>query len=131
VLYDVPGATVPAEDTPAPVRLLPMWDSILLAYSDRSRVIPADDRKQITRMNGDVLPTVLVDGQVAGVWRSVEGGVEITAFRPLPKAIWTELTAEAAALRNFLADRDPACYSRYNHWWDKNTWAADKVRLLS
>jgi len=48
-----------------------MWDSILLAYSVRSRVIPPGYRKLVTRSNGDVLPTLLVDGYVAGVWRPV------------------------------------------------------------
>lgn len=131
VLYDVPGAAVPDGDTPAPTRLLPMWDSILLAYADRTRVIPAEHRKQVTRMNGDVLPTVLVDGYVAGVWRATEAGIEITAFHPLPKSVWAELESEAETLGKFLAGRDPAVYSRYHHWWDKNTWTADKVRLLN
>lgn len=39
-LYDLPGALRPPADTPAPPRLMAMWDSILLAYADRSRVIP-------------------------------------------------------------------------------------------
>jgi Winged helix DNA-binding domain len=39
----------------------------LLAYADRSRVIPPAYRRLITRQNGDVLPTLLVDGYVAGV----------------------------------------------------------------
>lgn len=39
-LFDTPGASRPDEDTPAPPRLMAMWDSVLLAYSDRSRVIP-------------------------------------------------------------------------------------------
>jgi winged helix DNA-binding protein len=68
-LFDVPGAQRPAEDTPAPPKLLPMWDSVLLAHADRSRVIPSDYRRLVTRQNGDVLPTLLVDGYVAGVWR--------------------------------------------------------------
>jgi hypothetical protein len=58
-LFDIPGALRPDEDTPAPPRLMAMWDSILLAYSVRSRVIPPDYRKLVTRMNGDVLPTLL------------------------------------------------------------------------
>ena len=61
-----------------------MWDSILLAYADRSRIIPADYRSIIIRRNGDVLPTLLVDGYVAGVWRALEDGIEVTAFRKLP-----------------------------------------------
>lgn len=79
-LFDIPGALRPDEDAPAPPRLMAMWDNILLAYSDRSRVIPLDYRKLVTRLNGDVLPTLLVDGYVAGVWRSVEEGIEATAF---------------------------------------------------
>jgi Winged helix DNA-binding domain len=127
-LFDLPGAPLPAEDTPAPPRLLPMWDSVLLAYADRSRVIPPDYRRLVTRTNGDVLPTLLVDGYVAGVWRPVEGGIEATAFHRLPKAAWTGLAAEAGALSAFLADRDPAVYRRYAHWWAKLPSA--QVRVL-
>ena len=116
-LFDIPGAPLPAEDTPAPPRLLPMWDSILLAYSDRSRVIPADYRRLVSRQNGDVLPTLLVDGYVAGVWRPVEGGIEATAFHALSDEAWTGLAAEAGALMAFLADREPIVYRRYAHWW--------------
>ena len=116
-LFDLAGAPLAAEDTPAPPRLLPMWDSVLLAYADRARVIPPDYRRLVTRNNGDVLPTLLVDGYVAGVWRPVEGGIEATAFHPLPKKAWSGLAAEAAALVGFLADRDPAVYRRYGHWW--------------
>ena len=39
-LYDLPGAPRPGEDVVAPPRLLPMWDNTLLAYADRSRIIP-------------------------------------------------------------------------------------------
>jgi Winged helix DNA-binding domain len=127
-LFDLPGAPRPAEDSPAPPRLLPMWDSILLAYADRGRVIPPDYRRLVTRNNGDVLPTLLVDGYVAGVWRPVEGGIEATAFHRLPDEAWTGLAAEAAALVAFLADRDPAVYRRYAHWWAKLP--AVEVRLL-
>ncbi|WP_326694972.1 winged helix DNA-binding domain-containing protein [Streptomyces sp. NBC_01766] len=129
VLYDVPGAPRPAEDTPAPPRLMAMWDSILLAYADRSRVIPPEYRKQVTRINGDVLPTLLVDGYVAGVWRPVEGGIEASAFLPLPEEVWQGLAAEAESLTGLLADRDPRAYGRYDHWWRKGMPAAE-TRLL-
>ncbi len=94
-LFDVPGGQLPAEDTPAPPRLLPMWDSVLLAYADRSRVIPPDYRRLFIHQNGDVLPTLLVDGYVAGVWRPAEGGIEATAFHKLSKEAWRGLATEA------------------------------------
>jgi Winged helix DNA-binding domain len=119
VPYDVPGAARPAGDTPAPPRLMAMWDSIMLAYADRSRVIPAGYQRLVTRTNGDVLPTVLVDGYVAGVWRAVPEGIEATAFHPLPGSAWEGLAAEARALTPFLADREPEVYRRYHHWWGK------------
>ncbi|MFG2303625.1 winged helix DNA-binding domain-containing protein [Actinacidiphila glaucinigra] len=118
-LYDLVDATVPDEDTPSPPRLLPMWDSILFAHTGAGRVVPDEYRPVVVRRNGDTLPCLLVDGLVAGVWRAVDGGVELTAFRKLGKAAWDGLAEEAAGLRALLADRDPAVYRRYGHWWDK------------
>lgn len=128
-LFDVSGATLPAADTPAPPRLLPMWDAVLLGYADRGRVLPPEFRAAVLRRNGDVLPTLLVDGHVAGVWRPVAGGVEATAFRPLDERAWDGLAAEAAALTALLAGRDPDVYARYGHWWGKGL-PADSVRVL-
>jgi len=116
-LLDVPDAQIADEDTPAPPRLLPMWDSTLLAYKDRSRVIPEEYRKTIIRRNGDVLPTILVGGHVAGVWRPIDDGIEVTAFRKLPNEAWDGLADESAGLIALLADREPMIYSRYRNWW--------------
>lgn len=116
-LFDVPDTPLPAEDTPAPPRLMAMWDSSLLAYADRGRVMPAAYRQLVTRRNGDVLPTLLVDGHVCGVWRPAEGGIEALPFHPLPDEAWDGLAAEARGLWALLADRDPTVYSRYAHWW--------------
>ena len=127
-LYDIPGAPRPTEDTPAPPRLMAMWDSILLAHVDRSRVIPPDYRTLVTRSNGDVLPTLLVDGYVAGMWRPVAGGIEATAFHHLPDDAWEGLAAEARSLVAFLADREPKVYRRYDHWW--RTLPSAEARLL-
>lgn len=129
LLLDVPGAPILDEDTPAPPRLLPMWDSVLLAYSDRNRVIPEDYRRVVIRRNGDVLPTMLVDGYVAGVWRPVDGTIEGLAFHPLPKAVWDGLAAEAESLLEMLAERDSAVYRRYARWWSDLT--ADETRTLA
>jgi hypothetical protein len=127
-LLDLPDAPLADEDAPAPPRLLGMWDNVLLGWVDRGRVIPPEYRKLVMRSNGDVLPTLLVDGYVAGVWRPVDGGIEATAFDPLPPEAWEGLAAEAAALVPFLGDRDPAVYRRYAHWW--KTLPAAEVRVL-
>jgi hypothetical protein len=128
-LFDIPDGLLPAADTPAPPRLMAMWDNTLLSYVDRSRVIPPDYRKIVIRINGDVLPTLLVDGYVAGVWRAVEGGIEATAFHPLPAGTWDALSTEARSLTALVANRQPDVYRRYNHWWAKDI--DGEVRLLS
>ncbi|MFF0056890.1 winged helix DNA-binding domain-containing protein [Streptomyces microflavus] len=127
-LFDLPGAPRPDGAEPAPPRLMAMWDSVLLAYADRGRVLPEAYRKVVIRANGDVLPTLLVDGYVAGVWRPAAGGIEATAFHPLPDAVWEQLAVEARSLVGFLADREPEVYRRYAHWWSRLPDAT--VRLL-
>jgi hypothetical protein len=127
-LLDVPDAPLPDEDTPAPPRLLPMWESSLLAYRDRNRMLDADYRKHVARSNGDVLPSLLVDGHVAGVWRPREDGIEATAFRKLSDDEWAGLDEEARSLRTMLAGREPLVYGRYARWW--SDLPAAEVRLL-
>jgi hypothetical protein len=129
VMYDVPGSAITDPDAPATPRLLPMWDSTLLAHFDRSRVISDEYRSIVIRRNGDVLATILVDGWVAGVWRTVPAGIEITAFRSLDEGAWDGLEAEARGLLDFLSSRDPTPYKRFNNWW-KDLPAAE-VRVVS
>lgn len=127
-VFDVPDGLIPDGDTPAPPRLMAMWDSVLLAYVDRGRVIPPDYKPHVIRRNGDVLPTLLVDGYVAGVWRPVADGIEATAFHALDTATWKALASEAKAMLALLAGRQPAVYSRYGRWWE--SLPAGDVRIL-
>ena len=48
------------------MRLLPRWDNLLLAFADRTRVLPEEHRKTVIGKNGDVRQTFLVDGVVCG-----------------------------------------------------------------
>ena len=65
------GVSLPEADTPAPARLLPQYDNLLLSHKDRSRFIPAG----FERMNAfwmeqrGFVGSVLVDGMIAGLWR--------------------------------------------------------------
>jgi hypothetical protein len=103
-LLDVPRAPLPDPETPAPVRLLPKWDNVLLAFADRTRVLPEQYRKTVIRMNGDVAQTFLVDGFVAGIWRVENGRVLLEPFAALARSVRRELENEAERLEAFLAD---------------------------
>jgi DNA glycosylase AlkZ-like len=103
-LLDVARAPLPDADTAAPVRFLPKWDNVLLAWADRTRVLPEAYRKKVIRMNGDVAQTFLVDGFVAGTWEVEKGRVKIAPFGKLSAPMRRELKDEAERLEAFLAD---------------------------
>jgi hypothetical protein len=103
-LLDVPRAPLPAAATPAPVRFLPKWDNVLLAWADRTRILPEQYRKTVIKMNGDVAQTFLVDGFVAGIWRVEDGHVELERFEPLSRSVRREVEDEAGLLEAFLAE---------------------------
>ncbi|MGJ5816484.1 winged helix DNA-binding domain-containing protein [Paludibaculum fermentans] len=112
-LFDVPGALLPPADTTAPVRFLPGFDNVILAHQDRSRIIADEHRSLVTTKNLQVLPTVLVDGFVAGTWdatvRKTAVTVAVKAFSPLPAKVKKSIEAEAAGLVKFLAGEAPRC----------------------
>ena len=103
-LFDIPRAPLPDADTPAPVRFLPKWDNVLLAFADRTRVLPEQIRKRVIGMNGDVAQTFLVDGFVAGIWRAENGRVSLEPFESLSRSVQRELEDEAGRLEAFFVD---------------------------
>ena len=103
-LLDVARAPLPDPETPAPVRFLPKWDNVLLAWADRARVLPEQYRKTVIRSNGDVAQTFLVDGFVAGTWTAEDGRIVTKPFAPLSRALKGAVEEEAARLEAFLAD---------------------------
>ena len=105
-LFDLPDAPRPDGDVPAPVRLLPEFDSLVLAHDDRSRVIADEHRPLVTTKNLRVKATFLVDGVVAGTWTTAVkrkvATLTLSPFAKLPKAAAEELEAEAVALLAFI-----------------------------
>ncbi|AKQ66973.1 hypothetical protein A176_003885 [Myxococcus hansupus] len=67
-LFDVPTAPRPDEDTPAPARFLPDFDSLVLGHDDRARLVDEAYRSKLVTKNLRVPATFLVDGFVAGTW---------------------------------------------------------------
>jgi hypothetical protein len=116
-LVDLRSAPRPAADTPAPPRLLARWDSLLLAYGtrDRARVLPAEHQATVITRNADVLPTILVDGFVAGTWlprqrRDGSAEIELRPFGRLGRSERAGLEAEAHRLLPVLRK---GAFSRY------------------
>jgi hypothetical protein len=109
-LFDLPDAPRPDPDTPAPVRMLPWFDGVLLslAPSRRSRLLSDEHRDVVySRANLQVRPIFLVDGQVAGTWALTATGraavLTLQPFAAVPKSTAGALVAEAEPLVRVLA----------------------------
>jgi hypothetical protein len=104
-LLDLPRAPLPDGDVSVPVRFLPKWDSSLLAYAppERTRILPEKFRSIVIRKNGDVLPTVLVDGFVSATWNvDRKRGLEIQPLRRLARSERAEIDEEGERLVEFM-----------------------------
>jgi hypothetical protein len=104
-LYDLPDAPRPDPETPAPVRLLPEYDNLLLAHADRSRVMANEHKRTVFTVNGTILGTVLVDGFVRAIYRlpPATGTLTITPLAPLKQREVRAVTAETRRLLAFTA----------------------------
>jgi hypothetical protein len=97
-LLDLPGRSLPPDDTPAPVRLLPTWDAVLLVHARRTGVLPERFRSRVFNSHTPhSFSTFLVDGRVAGTWRYEAGRMFVDAFEPLPGRARSELDEELDA----------------------------------
>ncbi|QOV41398.1 AlkZ family DNA glycosylase [Streptomyces ferrugineus] len=100
-LFDLPDAPRPDPDTPAPPRLLPEFDNLLLSHADRTRVIPPANRGRTWQANTFYRP-LLVDGFLAGVWRILGDALVIEPFGELTRVQRGEVTEEAARILQVL-----------------------------
>jgi hypothetical protein len=102
VLYDLPRAALPPADAPAPPRLLPRFDNVVLAHADRTRVVSNELRKVIIRA-GEVDPVVLVDGFVAGRWRRKGKRIQVEWLDGATRTARAAVEDEAERLASWLA----------------------------
>jgi hypothetical protein len=119
-LIDLADAPRPSDDVPAPPRLLPMWDSTVLAFADRTRLLSDEDRAKVIARNGDTLPVFLIDGMVAGRWWAPAEGsrtrIELEPFRRLAAKDRRALERLGRGLAAFVAPHEPNVYARYRRW---------------
>lgn len=101
-LFDLPDAPRPPEDAPAPVRFLPEYDNLMLAFAHPGRVIEPARRPALCTKNGIIAATFLVDGRVAGTWALSRdrdaASIQLHPFGKLPKPALAVARAEAEAL---------------------------------
>jgi hypothetical protein len=101
-LLDLPRATLPDPETPAPVRFLPTWDATLLVHARRTQILPERYRMRVFHTkNPFSVGTFLVDGAVAGEWKYDKGGVRIKPYERLARETRREVDEEAERLGAF------------------------------
>ena len=95
-----------------PLRLLPEYDCYVMGFREREQLVPENVRERIKthpkgRFEGvAAVPTVLIDGVVAGIWRRAKKGkkveIAVEPARRLTKQERGELEAEAERIGTFL-----------------------------
>jgi len=105
-LLRLKGAAAGSE-MPAP-KLLGPFDPILHGWQSRDFLIPDEQERSVVTTNGIFRPTILVDGQVAGIWRLAAGEIELQPFGEINPAALGALEAEVDDVHRFLraSDRD-------------------------
>lgn len=109
-LFDLADGPLPDPDTPAPPRLLPEFDNLIVAYANRRRLMTDKDRERIC-VGSIVHPTFLLDGVVAGTWKihrdTATTTLVLTPHRPIPETDRQALAEEAHRLLEFAAPASP------------------------
>jgi winged helix DNA-binding protein len=107
-LFDLPDAPRPPEDAYAPVRFVPDFDNLVLSHDDRSRIMADAHRGRVTLKNLQVRATFLVDGMVAGTWKSERkrktAVLVMEPFGTVPKRVRAALEEEGESLLSFLEE---------------------------
>ena len=110
-LFDVPKAPRPVGETTVPVRFMPDFDNILLAYADRTRIMPSGKHLGMFNSNGAMMGSVLCDGFVRAKWAPVKSDsatiLVVTPFeKPISKADEHAIAEEGLRLLEFLAPEE-------------------------
>ncbi|NUR92011.1 MAG: winged helix DNA-binding domain-containing protein, partial [Nonomuraea sp.] len=100
VLYDLPDAPLASPEEEAPVRFLPFFDNLIVAFHERGRLLTDEQRKAVC-VGSMVYPTFLVDGTVGGMWDLKGGALTLQPFHPLPSRARQDVEAEGERLLSF------------------------------
>jgi hypothetical protein len=110
-LYPITFSSVAEKSS---VYLLPAYDEFLISYKDRSSSLSLIHNKKAVSSNGIFYPPIIVNGQVAGLWkRSFQKDkviVEADFFNEPAKSIKRQITTKSDEYGHFLGKQTEVKY---------------------
>jgi hypothetical protein len=107
--YDIDDAGVPAAE-PSGLRLLPVWDTALVAPAGRRRMVRSQYQPFVYDSSGNVTSTIVRDGSVIGVWDRSGTDEHLTikaaAFEGVDEELEFEIGKEASLLARAVGAAD-------------------------
>jgi hypothetical protein len=100
---DLPALLSTLPLTGGAVQLLPSLDGYIMGYRNRRRFLAAERYDQVFDRSGNAFNSMWVDGQVVGIWRELEDGVECLVWQDKHTV---EVESEAQSLGRFLRQGD-------------------------
>lgn len=103
-LVDAPGPSAGRSADGEPLRLLPPWDTYLVAYRDRSRYAREEHLPWLYDKRGNAAPAVLHKGGAVGLWQLDGPDVRVAwlpGVKPPGKALVAREAARTAAALGF------------------------------
>ncbi len=88
------------------IHLLPAFDEFLISYRDRSSSLALIHNKKAVSDNGIFRPPVVINGQVAGLWKRTfqknKVIIETDLFQPVDKTIKSQIETKARIFGKFI-----------------------------
>jgi hypothetical protein len=91
------------------VHLMPLLDPYLMGYKERKRYLTQEHYTRVFDRSGNVTSTILVDGQISGIWDIEEGGVptvKIFLFEKVNPEVKKKISAQAKKTGRFISGKD-------------------------
>jgi hypothetical protein len=99
-----------AEGRPPRLRLLPVWDALMVTWKDRSRFLSEDAAPFVYDRDGNATSVVLDHGEVVGVWSlgpdDVRLEIRVAPFDRFTPKGWTAIQEEAELIGGLAGSKE-------------------------
>ncbi|GAA0195091.1 winged helix DNA-binding domain-containing protein [Fulvivirga kasyanovii] len=96
------------------LHLIPAFDEFIISYKDRRAVLSEKHQQKVISKNGIFWPVVVLDGQVAGLWKRTikkdKVHVEVDFFKQVSKQVKKETEEKAREFGKFLSKQVSVAY---------------------